>query len=231
MRYQNPELGDLLAAEYVLGTLKGPARRRFESLLLEYPGLRCRVHEWDLRLNRLAQSAPPVDPPAADFEALQQRLFPEPPRPRWYERLNLWRGLALGSSVLASVLAVVLLANLHLQEPGYVLMLSSTQTHQPAWLINASHNMDQLYVQSLKVLDMPKNVRCMLWLRPDGSDQFYPLGVLPDKGDEVMLDVARDKRPMMPGQLLVTMEDVSGAMPEKPSTPPMYEGKWMPLKV
>lgn len=161
----------------------------------------------------------PVDPPAADFEALQQRLFPEPPRPRWYERLNLWRGLALGSSVLASVLAVVLLANLHLQEPGYVLMLSSTQTHQPAWLINASHNMDQLYVQSLKVLDMPKNVRCMLWLRPDGSDQFYPLGVLPDKGDEMMLDVARDKRPMMPGQLLVTMEDVSGAMPETEYAP------------
>jgi anti-sigma-K factor RskA len=231
MRYHNSELGDLLAAEYVLGTLRGPARRRFEKLLSGYPSLRQRVQEWDLRLNRLAQSAPPVAPPAAAFDALQQRLFPGPPRPQWFERLNLWRGLAVGSSVLAGVLAAVLLVTPPQQTPGYVVMISSMETHQPAWLINASHDLDQLYVKSLKVLDMPQDIRCILWLRPEGSEQIYALGVLPDKGDDMMLDVARDKRTMMPGQLLVTLEDMSGAMPQQPSTPPVYEGRWMPLKI
>ena len=38
MRYDNSELIDLLSAEYVLGTLVGSARRRFERLARERKG-------------------------------------------------------------------------------------------------------------------------------------------------------------------------------------------------
>ena len=40
MDYSRPELADKLAAEYALGTLRGPARRRFENLLPAHPSLR-----------------------------------------------------------------------------------------------------------------------------------------------------------------------------------------------
>lgn len=36
MNYRNPERIDRLAAEYALGTLRGPARRRFERLLRDH---------------------------------------------------------------------------------------------------------------------------------------------------------------------------------------------------
>ena len=40
MDYSRPELADRLAAEYVAGTLRGPARRRFETLLPAHATLR-----------------------------------------------------------------------------------------------------------------------------------------------------------------------------------------------
>jgi len=231
MRYQDPHLTELLAAEYALGTLKGRARERFEKLLQAHPNLRRQVREWELRLNQLNESVPPVTPPAAAWSGLEQRLFPEPPRPRWFERLNLWRSLALGSGALAGLLAVVLLVRTPQETPGYLIMINDTQTQKPAWMVSASQDMDRFFVKSLKVMDLPKDVRCMLWLQPEGSQQVYALGMLPDQGDEMMLNVARDKRTMMPGQLMVTVENVSDSVPTQPSGPVEYKGKWMPLKI
>lgn len=98
-------------------------------------------------------------------------------------------------------------------------------------MVSAPQDMDRLFVKSLKAMDLPKDVRCLLWLQPEGSQQVYALGMLPDKGDEMMLHVARDKRTMMPGQLMVTVEKVGDVMPTQPSGPIEYKGKWMPVKI
>ena len=39
MDYAHKPLADALAAQYVAGTLRGPARRRFETLLPGHPAL------------------------------------------------------------------------------------------------------------------------------------------------------------------------------------------------
>ena len=39
MNYTDPELRERLAADYALGTLRDPARKRFERLLADDPGL------------------------------------------------------------------------------------------------------------------------------------------------------------------------------------------------
>src|SRR6266436_5865734 len=58
MKPDNHEIIDRLASEYVLGTLRGSARRRF----------------WEERLMRLAKGLTPVQPPAHVWTAIQRRL-------------------------------------------------------------------------------------------------------------------------------------------------------------
>ena len=97
MDYSRRELADRLAAEYVLGTLRGPARRRFEALLAAHPALRAGVDAWHERLVPLAFSVPDVQPPATVWPRIEQRLFaPDrvPARVPWWQRLGLWRGIS-----------------------------------------------------------------------------------------------------------------------------------------
>lgn len=47
MKYDNENLRELLSGEYVLGLLRGGARRRFERLLIEDARLRGEVVAWE----------------------------------------------------------------------------------------------------------------------------------------------------------------------------------------
>lgn len=51
MNYGNPQLRQMLAAEYVAGTLVGAARKRFERLLSTDAALRAEVNQWEQDLN------------------------------------------------------------------------------------------------------------------------------------------------------------------------------------
>ena len=98
MDYSRRELADRLAAEYVLGTLRGPARRRMQALLPAHANLRAAVHGWEQRLLPLAEQVPAVVPRPVVLQRLQARLFGEravPPAPgAWWQRLALWQAFS-----------------------------------------------------------------------------------------------------------------------------------------
>jgi anti-sigma-K factor RskA len=109
MDYSRRELADRLAAEYVLGTLRGPARRRFESLLGAHPLLRENVAQWQMRLAPLADSVAPVEPAPRVWQGIEQRLFPAPAvaAEPWWRRLGLWRAVSgVATAALVAVLVV-----------------------------------------------------------------------------------------------------------------------------
>lgn len=229
MNYQDPQLSELLAAEYVLGTLKGQARQRFERLLHAHPDLRRRVGEWEARFSQVMGPAPSVPPPSQVWDTLQRRLFtaPTPPQ-RWYERLAFWRTLTLGSSLLAAALAVLLFIAPFGEAPGYVVLIKDSD-QQPVWLISTAADMSEFYIKNLKPIEIPPGKNCLLWLKSRDSQQTYVLGVVPDHGERVM-KVAKNMRPMLPGQLFVSIEETDGKPPPEPTGPLMFRSEWMPLK-
>lgn len=64
MRIDNERLRAALAAEYVLGTLRGRARRRFERWLVYSAAARAQVAAWERWLAVLLETVSPVNPPA-----------------------------------------------------------------------------------------------------------------------------------------------------------------------
>lgn len=74
MRYQNPEMRGQLAAEYVLGTLRGLARARFEKLLRGDATLREEVTFWHERFSEFATRLKPVAPRAVVWTALEHTI-------------------------------------------------------------------------------------------------------------------------------------------------------------
>ena len=115
MDYGRRERADRLAAAYVLGTLRGPARRRFEALLPAHPALREAVEGWRLRLEPMSLSVAPVAPPDRVWQQIERRLFGEPaPAPdeapaRWWQLLLPWRLLSGLASAAALGMAVLML--------------------------------------------------------------------------------------------------------------------------
>lgn len=134
MRYRNkPELQDRLAAEYVLGTLRGRARLRFQSWLRDDAALRRTVTEWEQRLAPMTAGVAEVAPPGRVWQTIQARIGPPaaprtapataPARPAppakdggFWESLAFWRGWGL----VATGCAAALIAALALQQPQVV---------------------------------------------------------------------------------------------------------------
>ena len=127
MDYSRPELADRLAAEYVLGTLAGPARRRLETLLPAHPVLREAVAGWQARLQPLVESTPPVQPGPAVWAKLQSRLFADQRQAapqRWWQQLGLWQSLS--GMALAGVVGLgVMLSNPAPLAPPIIVVLAA----------------------------------------------------------------------------------------------------------
>ncbi|MFN0186455.1 MAG: anti-sigma factor domain-containing protein, partial [Aquabacterium sp.] len=132
MDYARADRADALAAQYVAGTLRGPARRRFEALLPGHPALRAAVRRWQDALVPLAAVVPPVAPPASAWAGIERRLGFSPavdaaaaPRAGWWRSLALWRGVAALGFV-ASVGMATLLSSDGAGQAPVVVVLQAT---------------------------------------------------------------------------------------------------------
>lgn len=124
MDYGRPSLVDRLAAEHVLGTLRGPARRRFESLLPAHPALRAAVAAWQTRLIPLSAAVTPVPPSARVWSRVEHRLFDGTAAPlRWWHKLGLWQGVS-GFATVAALAFGLVLSQPRPVEPPIVLVIA-----------------------------------------------------------------------------------------------------------
>ena len=231
MDYARPTLVDALAAQYVAGTLRGRARRRFDTLLPSHPALQAAVHEWQSRLMPLTVVLPPQTPPARVWQAIERRLWPAAavaPQPAWWARLALWRGLSALAGLAVVTLAVLLANPPPALTPVVVVLASTGADAGTAGTIVASFSGDgrALVTRPLQPVALQADRVFELWsVPPEGSPRS--LGLISASGATVL---QRHKLPAAvlrggTAALAVSIEPPGGSPTGTPTGPVVFAGK------
>ena len=233
MDYSRPELADRLAAEYVAGLLRGPARRRFEALLPAHPALRGAVRAWQDRLMPLTAAIEPVPPSAAVWPRIEARIQGTSASANapvgWWRQLAFWRGLSALAGVATLVLAV-LLANPGPVQPPIVVVLSAAA---PAPGALAGAVLPASFVASITADGRAMVTRPLVNVSIE-ADRALELWSLPPSGAPRSLGlIAADKATVVQrgkvlegtSALAVSLEPAGGSPTGAPTGPVLYVGK------
>lgn len=241
---RNPELMDRLCSEYVLGTLRGGARRRFEVLLHDSDALQRMVAQWQDRLHPMAELSTPVAPPAHVWSSIERRLGLKPSRETvvarkrafWLglrEDLGFWRGLGMVSTTCALILLSVLLSRQvepvipPTQIMSTVAMLLDERA-KPFAIVTTVAATGQMTVKMIEPQPIADDKSLELWAIPkEGAPRS--LGLVTASGS-VMLPVPEDANPRNTPVLAVSLEPKGGSPTKNaPTGPVLWKGVWVPV--
>ncbi len=236
MRYSDPALIDHLASQYVLGTLRGPARRRFEKLLRDRADIRAAVMAWHQRVQPLAMSVPSVKPSGAVWRAIERRTgaassAPENNAAR--PRASIWSWLkpaALVGAGFAAAIAMVTFAPLPFMSlmsldsvalreqklpQSYVGLLLDTEG-KPAVLASSLRHGNVLTLKLLKPAKPPAGSQYFLWGLPTDAAPFL-MAALPESGQAVVTMKGTSEQLLSKTPRLQVTAEPAGSTPAAPT--------------
>ena len=180
---KTPERVEILAAEYVLGSLKGPARLRFEGWMMESGRVRQEVWFWEQQLGALSTIATPETPPPSIWSNIEQRLWPEQSKPKapvsskagWF-----WPGWGLTATAAAVFFAVLLVLQPSPvpERPILAGAIIEAELGDPLWLLSETGRGNLLKLRAVAAGSAETGKDYELWVVPE-EGQPLSLGVLP----------------------------------------------------
>jgi anti-sigma-K factor RskA len=222
MRYDDPELRDKLAAEYVLGTMPIRVRRRFERLLAADPELVRAVEAWTTRFVAIDRGSPAEPPPARVWRAIERRLGPAPPplQPGWLGTLAFWRSAALAAAA-AAALAILYIAVWAPPARTSIVAILSDEAGMPGWITLGGPGRSDVAIAPITAIAIDPGHSFELWGIADGPPQ--PLGLLAaTPGQPLLVDAAA--LPPPGGVLAISLEPQGGSPTGLPTGPVRYKG-------
>lgn len=235
----NEKLREQLSAAYVLGTLKGAARKRFEVYMTRSALIQREVGEWQDRLHPMAEFAGAVKPPARVWGAIERRINQSlgPSDSRWAFWINLhndlafWRGLGLVSTTAACILVAFLTTRAPETAPtaatSYVAMLADDKA-QPVIVVTGDAHSHQLIARLVSHPAVEAGKSLELWAVPQKGNP-RSLGLVSADGS-VTLPLPDFAIPQSAPVLAVSLEPKGGSPnPNGPTGPILFKGVWVQI--
>jgi anti-sigma-K factor RskA len=223
MKSANRELVDRLAGEYVLGTLRGRARRRFERWLVS-PQVGAIVKTWEDRLSGLEPTLRGVTPPAAVWRGIENRLelkkLARAPTMRW---------LAIAASVMFFALVGVFALRQFGTQPVTQLAYIQQDTQTIYWRVELIGDNREVSIHVHKVHDLPAGKSHELWVIPVKGAPVS-LGLLPHTGDHHRVLTAAQHAALAGATTLAVSLEPEGGSPNGSPTEVLLTAPLAPAK-
>jgi anti-sigma-K factor RskA len=218
MTPDNPEVIDRLASEYALGTLRGPARRRFERWRASTPFVDERCRFWEERLMYLAKDLKPVQPPAHVWPAIQRRLnFTA----RSTLRRTRWFALAASIVLIGGIASLLYWRSVPATRATAVATISA-KSGEHLWELEVFGKADRLVARVSKLPARPAGSDYELWALPAGAAPVS-LGVLPAAGRTSRTLTLTQKQALARStQVAVSIEPLGGSPTGQPTGAVIY---------
>lgn len=244
MRYDNPNLRDLLASEYVLGHLSPLSRKRFEALAAKRTDWTLAINWWSDRLHLLADTVPAVNPRGKVWNKIESRLYGSKNASlSWWSSFDWWRGLALGSASLTVLLVLVMITRqpeivevpvrvavqvpVEVPVPATVALLAD-ENEKPGWMLALAKNKageNEVRVTSLTSLKQVSDKSFELWILPPDKSAPVSVGLLPQQGNSHVFVSEKTAALLLKSGLAVSVEPLGGSPTGKPTGAVLYQGK------
>ena len=219
MRYDAEQV-EFLAAEYVLGTLHGAARRRFDRLITERANVRFAVWRWERYLNGFASGLEPRRPPRHIWRNIHYRLnLSQTVKSTFADR---WRGLWLA---LPAALAAAWLAFALLPTPTADRMaVFADQDAEALWVISTDLDEALLKIQAINVPTLADDSDYELWILRANQPPLS-LGLLPVVPGSIETQISAQLVAALTasGRLAISLEPAGGSPTGLPTGPVVYQ--------
>ena len=227
---KTPERVEILAAEYVLGSLKGPARLRFEGWMMESGRVRQEVWFWEQQLGALSTIAIPETPPPSIWSGIQQRLWPEHSKPKapvssragWF-----WPGWGLTATAAAGFFAVLLVLQPSPvpERPMLAGAIIEAELGDPLWLLSETDRGNLLKLRAVAAGSAESGKDYELWVVPE-EGRPLSLGVLP-ASETHQVGLSDEAQSSLSGSrtLAISLEPEGGSPTGAPTGPILHVTK------
>jgi anti-sigma-K factor RskA len=207
---------DLLAAEYVLGTLEGEEAAEAARLLSTDAAFTDSVREWEERLTPLSAAASPAPlPPGLWDRIAATTAAPVVPLPL-IRRVRFWQSCTGAALALATGLAAFIV--LRAPPPPRIAVLAPISGGVPVLLATVGPS-GTLIVRPNGTIAVPSDRDLELWALAEGATQPRSLGVIPAAGRQLVASLSAGT------QLLVSLEPRGGSPTGQPTGPVLYGGR------
>jgi anti-sigma-K factor RskA len=215
---------DALCGEYLVGTMRGRPRRRFERALKQEPLVAARLAYWQRIYAPRPSNEMRVQPDPKTWRRLENELGLAQFKKPWWRRLGLWRLWATGATA-----ALVVLVGMQIQQyeaPRQLVEVARLGTKEQPGTVTASLSKDHQFLElrAARPVEAGPAQSYELWLIPKEGGAPLSLAVLGRLDARLVVPEGHRRRLQAGATLAISVEPAGGSPTGAPTGPVILVG-------
>jgi anti-sigma-K factor RskA len=215
---------DALCGEYLLGTMRGRPRRRFERALKQEPLVAARLAYWQRSYAPRPSEQMRIQPDPNTWRRLEADLELARYREPWWRRSAVWRTWATVATA-----ALVIVAGIEFQRweaPRALVEVAKLGTKEQPAVVTASLSTDREFLQlrASRPIEASPGQSYELWVIPKEGGAPLSLAVLGRLDARLVVPEGHRKRLQAGATLAISVEPAGGSPTGAPTGPVIMTG-------